>query len=80
MSNNEETVFVFEHEGRTFEVDHCTATGNVGTYAVYEGDRMLSDFGVCDANYSYPVPIACEPGDELRRFAIESLESAGQLS
>jgi len=80
MSSNEETVYVFEHEGRTFEVDHCTLNGDVGTYAVYEDDRQISDFGVCDARFDHPVPVACEPGDELRAYAIQSLQSVGALS
>lgn len=78
-TNNEETVYIFEHEGRTFEVDHLTTFGSVGSYAVYEADRQLSEFGVCDANYSYPVPVACEPGEELKQYALDSLRGAGEL-
>lgn len=79
MSNNEELVFVFEHEGRTFEVDHLTNFGDVGNYAVYENGVMLSEFGVCDANYDYPVPVSCEPGSELKQYAIDSLKEFGAL-
>lgn len=42
-----DTCDVFEHRGRTFEIDDLSRSGGMdGTYAVYEGGAMLGEFAM----------------------------------
>lgn len=76
-SSKEAVYLTYQHEGRTYEIDHLDITTegdyNYGVFAVYRNDVMLSDFT------PYPFQPKNKPlptDDELIRMAIESVKES----